>query len=526
MKTNRNVRHWITLVAAIAALAFIGWVVFEVLSGNSSADSNAMLEERILQSNNEVTAIDAIGSDIPDSSKPFGLPDDPSVRFAPEHVLGRSDCSLRSGSAPNSELATVALPNEEKSSIAILDHTGIIASYDVPYSATHTELGKREDGLVVLGVYGRSRESSNGNSKLWLRPLSVFLDEHVTFSTSSALNFDVASDGSSFFVREDTDGLTSTLLIRNLDRSSELHTDISPVLDEMSTYSRYLSMHYSHDDSEIIINPVTIKAGEFQISKPKIIWFVKVADGTLERLEFVRYRHAIMKSSTDGYFVDQVNGSGGDVKEFRWEISRLKFSSPSSHPKVVWNRSFSTEQINGTFFLSPNQKWLALQGNLATVLDSDSGKTLFQLRVDAPIQEKLNGLDHGSPSDSAHDDIEYFSHLEFSDQKLHVVRSLGNIEACLDEVNSANRMECIDNLIEDDDFRYLADVYNMRDIQVEGQPSYSTRFKPSWSEACQRRYPRNQGLDVAQGRLVYIPESMVASFDEGKSGLGESVCEN
>lgn len=37
MKTYRNLRNWVTLAAAIAALAFIGWVVFEVLSDTSES---------------------------------------------------------------------------------------------------------------------------------------------------------------------------------------------------------------------------------------------------------------------------------------------------------------------------------------------------------------------------------------------------------------------------------------------------------------------------------------------------------
>lgn len=70
MKTYRNLRNWITLAAAIAALVFIGWVVFEVLAGSSSTDSHSMSEEEYVQSENEQAVTEAVEAAVPDSAKP------------------------------------------------------------------------------------------------------------------------------------------------------------------------------------------------------------------------------------------------------------------------------------------------------------------------------------------------------------------------------------------------------------------------------------------------------------------------
>ena len=69
MKSYRNLRNWITLAAAIAALLFIGWVVFEVFAGNSGADIYSMQETEYLQSENKIAVIEAVETGVFDSPK-------------------------------------------------------------------------------------------------------------------------------------------------------------------------------------------------------------------------------------------------------------------------------------------------------------------------------------------------------------------------------------------------------------------------------------------------------------------------
>ena len=135
-----------------------------------------------------------------------------SFTFSPQEVIGNFDCRMVAGRGPASDTALVVLPVEtaegrpKRARFAVLDANGQVFSGMLPFYPNHRRLGKRADGVVVVGFADLRLNSREQREPGTPEPVHIYADGQLVFATERALDFGVAPDGSSVFVQEPSAG--------------------------------------------------------------------------------------------------------------------------------------------------------------------------------------------------------------------------------------------------------------------------------------------------------------------------------
>lgn len=171
--------------------------------------------------------------------------------FHPERVIGNPDCRLD----VSRDTGVVLLPDGEGARFAAVNADGILHSGRLGFRPARFDVVKRRDGtlLTAFGDLERTEPGRPGHEALW--PVSVYVDGQPVYEHDDTWRFEIAPDGSSYYVVEPLAGDTSRLRIRNLDEGSERTYDIGGLA---SSYPSGAVSHvdwYTQDFSEVHFYP-------------------------------------------------------------------------------------------------------------------------------------------------------------------------------------------------------------------------------------------------------------------------------
>ena len=91
---------------------------------------------------------------------------------------------------------------EAKSVVAVVDQAGTQFRETVPFRAHRIRIGRQADGTLVAAFGDTRLNSREFRSPHSPEPLHVYVDGQLLYQSDKARDFDVATDGSSFFVQE------------------------------------------------------------------------------------------------------------------------------------------------------------------------------------------------------------------------------------------------------------------------------------------------------------------------------------
>ena len=223
MERNRrgSKRSWLALAVAVAGMVAVGvWLVhFHAPQTSGTTDSGGQAVVLPVE---------------PPTRSEGPLPPEPVpaartsslAELTPADVMGNPDCIMQSGTGHGRDMAVVLVPSEDGLRFAVVDGSGIVFSDKLPFhSVQHSSLARRPDGSVLAGFGGADPPSSAGRGWQVASPrfgprvdgVLVYQDGRAIYENRAASRFDVADDGSSFYVIESMAGDMSRLVIRNLD---------------------------------------------------------------------------------------------------------------------------------------------------------------------------------------------------------------------------------------------------------------------------------------------------------------------
>ena len=423
---------------------------------------------------------------------PSGLPG-----LTPQDVIDNPECGMLEGIGPASKLALAVVPKPYGAQFVVLDADGAVYGGKLPFFPNHYRLGQHADGSVLAGFASLRPTTNYGLPEDSAKLARIYVDGQIIYENSKILEFDIATDGSSFFVVEALGGSSSRLVIRNLDEGTENHYFLGDDFVAASMKRPY-SVHYSPDDEEVHIEHL----GGNSSREMSIHDFVPAkSGGSARRIRVEEWSEndiAHIVSSRVGYFAYSVFGEN---KEKGYEIVKREFDW--AHGKVVdvWLRQFTDsiditdlriieDEALLTFKILPSNLTNSRRdGDFRTyLLDARTGKTILEIpNVERMEQFQPTGGMMAPPA--AANDISSLEELTVTDGKLMLTRRILHPVASVD---SSEHM-------------HIVEVFDMSGLEAESKPDIRVPFNRGPRNQCASQgYPRTLQV-TGDGRLVYTP---------------------
>lgn len=286
----------------------------------------------------------------------------------PAAVLADPQCRMVVGQRTASDTALVYLPLGEGAWFAVVNSFGVVFDGTLPFVPERPVIGKRPDGTILAGF------SLEGE-------VQVVHDGSVIYEYNDVLRFDIADDGSSFFVVEPLAGDASRLVVRNLDLREEHHFDLGATARPDRELEFGLS--YSIDFAEVIVQPSHGEGGTSRFypvvgGDPREV-MVERRDAVLTSSGVRPSDTSIFASSMASYHAHYMGPSSRGEFALRWKISKIEreFLAGAERRGESWARDVRFVFL--TMHLSPDGAWLVLSDVFTgvVVLDATDGETVF-----------------------------------------------------------------------------------------------------------------------------------------------------
>ena len=309
--------------------------------------------------------------------------DEVVAALSPEDVITDPDCRMALGEGPARNAAVVVVPAADGAWYAVVGQDGVMFDGKLPFQPDRHAVGERADGGVVAG-FGRE-----GN-------VQIFRDGQLAYELDNAWDFDVASDGSSFYVIEPLTG-AARLVVRNLDLGEEHHYELDDSLVPFGP-RRNFGTSYSTDFGEVIVSSirggwlspytssgvgVAATAVEFNLAPTAstgVQRFFGVDGGpmrtvtaeTTKRGAFFPPQSVLFASSETGYDVSFEDGAGWRIVKVNREYEP---GGRVSRTTEVWSRKVALPDASPWLppVLSKDGAWLGVWGSQFEILNAATG---------------------------------------------------------------------------------------------------------------------------------------------------------
>ena len=505
--SNTSWSHWFT--AKNLALASIALVVVAiclvwlfVLRGSGSENSSELDQEPIPQDIVEDSSNSPIvvSSDESEDLRSEALP----VVLTPDRTILNVDCRMLSGKGPAEDVAVLTLLSEESAEFAVLDEHGTVTSGRLDFRPHHFRIGRRSDGSVLVGFANLRLNSGVFRPPDSDEPIRIYHGDHVVYETRKAFDFDIASDGSSFFVLEPSPGGATRIVIRNMDDGTQKETELGTRFSSSNAYSPGNHMPvYSLDSSEIMFTPAhedAMGVGTY--------WVYPVGEGRARRITVQDSWGAWLTSSENGYFVDRPDGLAPEERGDVWQVTRKRIDPVKSESEVLWSSRVYVKHHDGELSLSQNGRWLGVDGWNYKVLDTRTGETVFDFLTVPDREAVLARLAPAMPIGSTLEDLGWYGSMSFWGNSLVGFRRVGDISPCStkkgEKYDNRKWRQCIRDLRLQGRYRTFFDVFEMDNIELDSPPTYITEvFEES---NCMPANSPRRGLIDLDGQLAFRPQ--------------------
>lgn len=434
------------------------------------------------------------------------VPEQPSTTldvFSPERVIGNPKCFVWTGYGQAEDVAMVILPGADGSRFAVLDGAGVVFHGELPFLHDFAQIGRQHDGSVVVGfakLWGNTYERAEEDEWVgWngaLGPVRVYLDGQIIFESAKASDFDVALNGSSFFVIEPLASGVSNLRIHNLEQGIEEHHHLDQIEPHESPESRYIA-YYTTRQTEVqlaAIDDVDAKR-----------WFYPVDGGMPQVRKMDEVTEGVFASSRHGYFVQQ-DETRDEVVVFKREFRHD--GTAESMGTNLWSRTLDLDEFSG-MQLSDDGVWLILHAWNLHMLNAATGETAFAFPAEANLSRLV-----GPDVSKGREDI-YMRQSEMYQEVAS--KRLANVLPADSRLGSfghiVHTLRVRDGLLIMDLGTFASGgvwyIYDMSELQIDSQP----KMRFNTGIGCASGNLPGQGLQEVDGRLTYLTERLTFDSD-------------
>lgn len=340
--------------------------------------------------------------------------------FSPRKIIDHPLCRMGIGHRHAANIAVVVMPGATGGArFAVLDGGGTIFDGELPFFPNSHALGRGKDGSVLVGFGGSAPDKESilqADAEPAEGPVHVYRDGTLIFETDGAWQFNIASNGTSFFVVEPQAKFIPRLVIEprlvvgNIASGTKHRFDIVDQLQDIydaygnDVYGRARyrrdahTAAYSSTEDEIMIVP-KYKSWGYTYNRPGAILFYSVVEGR-PRFGVFSHHAALLASSSHGYFADQcmveriVDGRRLQRDEITVVKKQFDWSDIAEKTEmVIWSRTIDLDGFLG-LSLSDDGAYLILDAINLHVLDAATGETVFAFPVEANLSGVIDGKEY------------------------------------------------------------------------------------------------------------------------------------
>ena len=458
---------------------------------------------------------------------PADVPLPPEPEDSPLAIYDE-DCLAHFGRGPAMGTAAVALPSEigdmgqATSLVALVDRAGEQFRDTVPFRARRIRIGRQPDGTLVAAFGNPRLNSRESRSPYSVEPLHVYVDGQLLYRSYKASTFDVAPDGSSFFVHEPLSGGASQLIIHDLLGGAERYIDLDVEFRADNEHEPGFGVSYADGGREIAFYPAYADAfgrgrhrfysvatddvreiGVGGASERDAQPLPATATGNaVERVRLPR-QYAVFASSTAGYFAVPLASSNGGWRQWRVVGRQFEFGSAPS-VSLQWSRELDLRHFAGHMFLGGNGQWLAIRSWNFQVLDTRTGTTVFEYPRAGDKGTERTRLASVLPANATLHDVGAVTSERFEGDALVLGRRIGSSSPCRGREHG-DYNDCLADLRRRGAYRTVMDVFDMNNVQLDSQPDYRLALNPA--APCQRPTVGAGHLVVEDGELALAQSS-------------------
>lgn len=210
---------------------------------------------------------------------------------------------------------------------------------------------------------------------------------------------------------------------------------------------------------------------------------------------------AVLVSSREGYFANVPDAALKDGG--LWRVTKRRFDAEEGTTEDVWHRDLDPGRFGGRLFVSDNGRWLGVSGWEFHVLETDTGRTVFQYSKVAPVAEHVARLgtvvgDEGAAA------VGRLGSITFRGDSMMFFREFGRLSCHTppgEEYDAIRGRQCMKSLREYGHYHAVLDVYDLNAITLDAQPTY--RAEVYLETSCMERSAPLPGLQAVSGRLIY-----------------------
>jgi len=275
-----------------------------------------------------------------------------------------------------------------------VDGDGALHSGALDFWPRRIDIVKRPDGAVVTAFGGISRDELGRPEPGSRDPVRIHLDGQPLIEHEDMWRFEIAADGSSYYLVEPLAGDTSRLLIHNFDKGFEVAHDLGDLATPWPSGGVSHDSRYTLDHSEVHFSPNYDGVGYH--------FFYPVDDADAPPVRFhvperveeggAIAQTAVFVSSMTGYMVHSLPGTRGRALV----VSKVEREERGSgkQPHVAWSLALDGHEVSAHFpELSPDGRWLLFGGLNMALVDTRIGEIRFRWPTDKKAQlARLRGV--------------------------------------------------------------------------------------------------------------------------------------
>ena len=342
-------RAWLLAILTVGASLAAWWILVGKPGGETNPENTGLRDPTTTELPAEVESPATVAADQPTPVVPTA-----------EAVLADPQCRMVVGQRTASDTALVYVPLGDGAWFAVVNTFGVVFDGTLPSVPERAVVGKRPDGTILAG-FGFEGE------------VRIVHDGSVIYEFDDVWSFDIAADGSSFFVVEPLAGDASRLVVRNLELREEHHFDLGTAVERRG---RRLSadLTYSGGFAEVSVRP---SRGKVRSNR-----FYPVHGGDHRQVD-VEYANngdvAVFESSDVSYHAYYQGDRRGSAFRYIWRVVKVQrdFDGGAKRANEAWGLDL-TAIGPLSMQLSADGAWLVVSGFVTVhVFDTADGASVF-----------------------------------------------------------------------------------------------------------------------------------------------------
>lgn len=418
-------------------------------------------------------------------------------KLRPSDVLGNIECRMARGRGAAAGTALVTLPDGVSAKFSVVDGEGTVFGEAVPFQPNHLQLGRREDGVTLVALGDIRRKSHRMRPMDSLEPVHVYLGGQLIYRSDKVWDFTVARDASSFAIHEPSGAGSSRLVVRNLQFDEERHFDLGTRMTPTNADERNSALHYTPNGEQ-----VAWQRGPKTPWSNRAYYFYPSGDGRTQRIRVENFFSSLVVSSGEGYLVSQAGRHGPGV----WHITKKLFDTRAGTDDDAWRSLLDLTRFRGRLTVSDDGRFLGVHGWKFQVLDTKTGRTVFEYDTEHQTQRQMAVLS-AALGQTKPPPLGRLTDITFRNGTMRFLRTLGSHDCSPpsdQETDDVRYRECLREHRQRGLYKTVADVYDLDTLAPNSQPMY--REELFQDTDCMAGDAPTRGLQSVDGELAYLTE--------------------